>query len=277
MSKVTQPQSNAIIIGFDSAWTDSPKAPGSICAITFDNAGREEFVFPQMVSFSQSRAFIEENRRGYPLCLVALDQPTIVPNFSGSRPVERVAASVVSFIGGGVQPANRSRVGMFDDNAPIWAFKDALDAVEAPEQSRQSQSGFYLIEVFPALALAGIHPPFAQRLCAPKYNPQNKKRFQLAHWQEVTRRAAELANELGLAGLSDWAGQMHRHEKPRKADQDQLDAAICALVGMIWRACDRRVSAMIGDTDTGYMITPVSPETRSRLEAAAVSKSVPIG
>ncbi|MFT6073920.1 MAG: hypothetical protein ACJAZ1_000833 [Yoonia sp.] len=29
-------QHSAIFYGFDSAWTDNPKAPGAICAVSFD-------------------------------------------------------------------------------------------------------------------------------------------------------------------------------------------------------------------------------------------------
>ena len=29
---IATPQTDTIIVGFDSAWTDAPKAPGAICA-----------------------------------------------------------------------------------------------------------------------------------------------------------------------------------------------------------------------------------------------------
>ena len=61
---------------------------------------------------------------------------------------------------------------------------------------------------------------------------------------------------------------------PRKSDQDMLDAAICALVGFVWRSCDRNAAAMIGDLQTGYMIAPVSDETRHKLRSAAEALGV---
>jgi predicted RNase H-like nuclease len=48
------------------------------------------------------------------VCVVTIDQPTMVPNPGGMRPVDKVAASLISWLGGGVQPANRSKKGMFD-------------------------------------------------------------------------------------------------------------------------------------------------------------------
>jgi predicted RNase H-like nuclease len=108
---------------------------------------------PRQASFKEALEFIQRERRTCDYCLVALDQPTIVPNTTGCRPVDRVAGSLIGFIGGGVQPANRSRVGMFDDGAPIWRFKRDLGATEDPEVSRKAQHGIFIVEVFPALAL----------------------------------------------------------------------------------------------------------------------------
>jgi predicted RNase H-like nuclease len=76
-----------------------------------------------LASFSEAEAIIRAETLEVGKSLIALDQPTIVPNLSGSRPVDKVAGALISWVGGGVQPANRSKLGMFDDAAPIWRFK----------------------------------------------------------------------------------------------------------------------------------------------------------
>ena len=63
---------------------------------------------------------------------------------------------------------------------------------------------------------------------------------------------------------------------PRKGHQDMLDAAVCALVGLIWRGAPADRSVMIGDVESGYMVTPISDETRQRLEKAADMRDVPL-
>jgi hypothetical protein len=63
---------------------------------------------------------------------------------------------------------------------------------------------------------------------------------------------------------------------PRKGDQDKLDAAICALVGLMWRTKPRTETIMIGDLETGYMIAPASSEVRSKLNLAALKSGVAI-
>lgn len=273
--KLIAPQSSTIIFGFDSAWTDSPKAPGAICAITFDEMAIADFIEPRLVSFTEALDFIETQRRGYAVSLVALDQPTVVPNTTGSRPVDKVAASLVSFIGGGVQPANRGKIGMFCDDAPIWPFLSSLCATETPLESRSATTGHFLVEVFPALALPALHPDFAKRLGAPKYNPQNRRKFRIEDWQSVAQTIATTSKQLGITGLASWAETKATVPRPQKADQDELDASLCALIGLIWRGGPADASAMIGDINAGYMITPISDATKRRLEAAAVSRDVP--
>lgn len=270
------PQSSTIIFGFDSAWTDAAKAPGAICAIAFDERGQVEFHEPRLVSFADARAFIGSLRQDFSVSFVALDQPTVVPNSAGSRPVDKVAGSLVSFVGGGVQPANRSKIGMFCDDSPIWSFLSDLNATQDPIEARTAPAGHFLIEVFPALALPAFEDAFSQRLHAPKYNPQNRKKFRLEDWRSVTRVVQTTAQGFDVSGLADWSDRMHALSQPRKADQDKLDAALCALIGLAWRAGPVSCSAMLGDLTNGYMVTPMSEFTRPRLEQAANQRGVPI-
>jgi predicted RNase H-like nuclease len=269
------PQRSTVIFGFDSAWTDAPRAPGAICAITVEDRGDVRFHEPRLASFAQARAFIDGLRKGFAVSLVALDQPTVVPNAAGSRPVDKVAASLVSFVGGGVQPANRSKTGMFCDDAPVWAFLSAVDATQDPLRARTASAGHFVIEVFPALALPALEDGFAGRLRAPKYNPQNRKKFRLEDWQAVAGVVARSAERLGVQGLADWARHVQAVGQPRKSDQDRLDAALCALIGLGWRAGPAARSAMPGDVDHGYMVTPISDATWPRLQRAALRRAVP--
>ncbi len=262
------------IVGFDSAWTDSRTAPGALSIIRIGGDGRRTFEPPALVSFDQALAVIEAETA--PLRLVALDQPTVVPNATGMRAVDRVAASVVSWLGGGVQPANRAKIGMFDDAAPLWRFKARLGAAEDPEASRAATAGLFLMEVFPALALASLDPSFCGRRLGPRYNPARRKTFTLAGWHGVVGTVRRLGEREAVEGLVAWADDLARVPAPRKADQDRLDAILCALIGLHWLTAPRDASVMIGDRVLGYMITPANPEVRARLASAALVCGVPV-
>jgi predicted RNase H-like nuclease len=264
------------IIGFDSAWTDKPTAPGAICTIRLQHGGAAVFYEPQMASFARALEIIAVEREHSDLCLVALDQPTIVPNLTSLRPVDRVAASLVSWIGGGVQPANRSKKGMFDDEAPIWRFLSALGAIEDPELARVAPSGLFVMEVFPALALPMMNALFCGRLAGPRYNPERRKTFQRDHWRAVAHFLGSFGDVGQVHSLATWLTTCADVLAPRKADQDKLDAVICALVGWHWLKAPREMSVMIGDLGSGYMVSPAPHGAHPRLVEMARANGVPI-
>jgi predicted RNase H-like nuclease len=63
---------------------------------------------------------------------------------------------------------------MFDVGAPIWRFLKVLGAKQDPELSRTAESGLFIVEVFPALALPAFDVKFNGRCKAPKYNPATR-------------------------------------------------------------------------------------------------------
>ncbi|HEY1615662.1 MAG TPA: DUF429 domain-containing protein [Rhizomicrobium sp.] len=265
-----------IYIGFDSAWTDNPKVLGAICAVGIEDGHQTLFHSPQLVSFSQALSFIQNHRSRNGVTLIALDQPTVVPNLTSMRPVERAAASLIGWLGGGVQPSNRGRLGMFCDASPIWRFLTALGAKENPELARIADNGLFVIEVFPALALASLDARFFGRLKGPRYNPSRKKTFLVADWGHVAEAAARDAHSLGCDELAEWCRTAQRAACPLKADQDKLDSAICGLIALHWRLRPREASLLLGDLTTGYMVLPASREVRDYLITPARKQLVPM-
>ena len=263
------------LIGFDSAWTDKKSAPGAICALLVDEGRTVTFHPPRLSTFDEALEFIESVKSPDGATLIALDQPTIVPNLTSMRPVERVAASLISWIGGGVQPANRGKVGMFCDASPIWSFLGRLGATEDPEAARTATTGTHVMEVFPALSLPSLDPQFFNRLSGPRYNPGRKKTFRLEDWQKVARVAEAQFVSFGVPDAAEWCAIDAERDQPTKADQDRLDAMLCLLVAMHWRLAPRDQSIMLGDLDTGYMIFPASENVRERITSRAKEQGVP--
>ncbi len=168
-----------------------------------------------------------------------------------------------------MQPSNRGKLGMFCDASPIWGFLRALGAREAPEEARTATSGLYLMEVFPALALPSFAPEFFGRLAAPRYNPGRRKTSLPADWERVARAVASQFDDFELSEPARWCREAASNPRPRKADQDRLDAMLCLLVSLHWRLRSRSLSVLLGDLETGYMVAPASPEVRFRIEEAA--------
>ena len=165
---------------------------------------------------------------------------------------------------------------MFCDNAPIWPFLKSLGATEDPEAARTADVGFYVMEVFPAIAIASFDEDFFGRLKAPRYNPGRKKTYLAADWIRVAQAAAVEARALGCEELAEWCEAASRLLPPKKANQDMLDSAICTLVAIRWCRSPRHESVRLGDMTSGYMVTPTSPQMRDRLATAARKYSVPM-
>ena len=265
-----------VLVGFDSAWTDGRR--GAISAQRFEDGVAVEFRPPCLARFDEAQSIVVELAISADLLLVAIDQPTVVPNLDGFRPVERVVASIVNRLKGGVQPGRRGGGGalMFGDGAPIWRFLERLDAVQDPERARASNSGRFAMEVFPAVALPSLVPAIWERQRAAKYNPEVRRMFLLTDWHLVCDGLSTVASALGLSALADWA-RIHRAlDPPRKADQDRLDAALCLLIARHWRQAPRDQSMIVGDRTHGYIVTPASPEVGRVLAKAATKLGVSV-
>ncbi len=252
------------------------KSPGAICALEIDQQGKSIFVAPELATFGEAVNYIKQRQLRFDLCMVAIDQPTIVNNMVGCRPVERVAASIISYVGGGVQPSNKSKANMFGDDAAIWRFKWSLKANDNIEVCQLGSEGLFIAEVFPALALLTFESAFLKVKGAPKYNPKNKKKFRIEDWKAVNAAVINIANYSGLSTVANWALNQIENTTPHKSDQDKLDSIICVLIGQHWLFEGRSKSVMIGDLETGCMISPCSDAVRLKLVDKASELRVPL-
>lgn len=166
-----------------------------------------------------------------------------------------------------MQPANRSKTGMFDDAAPIWRFLAELGGTEDPEAAQTAQDGLFYFEVFPALALASIGNSFFGRLAGPRYNPARRKTFRMADWHCVRAAVADDARRIGCDALAEWCDDLGSIQRPVKADQDRMDAAICLLIALRWRLEGLGACTMVGDLEAlerGDIKVPLSRCRRAR-------------
>jgi predicted RNase H-like nuclease len=206
--------------------------------------------------------------------VLAIDQPLVVRNETGRRPVEAAVSSVVGRYRGGVQPSSRvGRANLFGDQAPIWAFLADLAASEDPFAVPQARDGRFVFEVFPALGNLGLFPASWHRERCYKYNPANKT-FSQADWRDLCLAAAAAFAALPCAGGDQRCRQLAAIS-PNKAAQDQLDALICVLHAHRFWAHGFPKSLLVGDTVTGYMVVPTHHALTAALRADAQRKGVP--
>jgi predicted RNase H-like nuclease len=264
---------DAVFTGFDSAWTRGNC--GAIAHARLSD-GQLTFVPPVIANFDEAAEAIESEGRGVDLHLIGVDQPLIVPNLAGCRPVERAFQPLMGKMRSAILPANRGRFGMFDDGAPIRSFIKRLQAPLDPIQAINATKERFAFEIYPAGALLGLFPEFIDRGRCPKYNPKNRKNFSLIDWNMVCTLVGQHGKEFGILGFAEWCREHADMPRPRKADQDCLDAAICVLVTFTWWKFGLERSLMVGDLDTGYIVTPTNTEMTTKICAAAAVHGVPV-
>lgn len=250
-----------LIIGFDSAWTG--KHQGGIAAAILNSDGVFlELGTPINVDFNKAGALIEHWRQKHKPAktLIMIDQPTIVRNNLGQRCVEKIVSSPIGTYLGGVQPANTGKASMFGKGAPIWEFLEELGGPSNPYHQFHTRD-VEIYEVFPALALISldwIHPPCKIKDQLPKYNPANKN-FSICDWQYVCGRLSTILRHHGLSHIPAWIDLQSIKAvncKPKKFEQDCLDACICLLIAIL--AAKKENLLVVGNMNSGYMVTPFS-------------------
>ena len=246
---------SVLLVGFDSAWT-AHNHGGLVAVLRSADGTIEELGDPCSVRYPEATQVIRDwrERLDPTHTLLLLDQPTIVRNATGQRPVEGIAGSPIGRHGGGMQPANTSKAEMFGPDAPVWEFLVEFGGAADPLEPAGAVAVF---ETYPSLALIGLDwllPASSAVRRLPKYNPANRAKFSLEDWRFVCECSGAELRALGLNELPLWLDEIAEHRTPRKADQDGLDACLCLIVAL--QLVEQRTCLMVGDMSTGYIVVP---------------------
>ena len=250
-----------LIVGFDSAWTAHKKG-AIVGALLSDDGVCRELEPPQAASFSDAASIIDQwQAAAKPTrTIVMLDQPIVVSNESGQRPVENMISSSVGRRRGAVQPSSRARTDMFGPDAPIQEFLKRFEVAVAPEAPLGAAC---VIETYPVLALIAMNWTLddeerGKRL--PKYNPE-RQTYSDADFQYVCGQVHDALLEPGFESTRDWLQRIMHPVGPttraqRKTNQDGLDACLCLLVGI--HVAKGLNCLYVGSGETGYMVVQYS-------------------
>ena len=256
-----------LLVGFDSAWTQGKR--GAIVAAILGPGGfLRDLGDPQLASFQEAGNVIRrwQAEQSPTSTVILLDQPTIVSNSTGQRPVENIVSSCVSLRHGGMQPASTARADMYGPNAPVWTYLAEFGGAVDPFALVGNDAA--VIETYPVLAIIALgwlreDSRTTGRL--PKYNPERKATFSIDDWRYVCGNASSAFRERGLVAIARWIDEARDKDRPQKGDQDMLDACLCLLVSL--HLVERKGCLMIGDQQTGYILVPHCSNLQRELEA----------
>ena len=263
-------------MGFDSAWT-AGNSGGIVGVMCEKDGAMQSLGLPMAANFADAAAVVDrwQQEQAPQRTLILLDQPTIVVNEAGQRPVERIVCSSVIRRRGAVQPANTARSEMFGDDAPVWGFLRAVGGSLDPDEASAECT---VLETYPVLTLIAkqwLLPDSQRQERLPKYNPARRKTFSLDDWAFVCVQVAQLLMRSGLQDLADWCEASSGLSRVTKQAQDLLDACICLVPAL---ELARGASCLVvGKSESGYMVVPSGEALERELVARCEAIGRPAG
>ena len=234
---------SARIIGIDLAWGE--KNPDGLCLI---RASRERSVLvgsALTAGDDELMAWLDQHAPPSEATLLVIDAPLIIPNATGSRPVDRQTTSLFGKNHAGCYPANSGKCAR-----PLRVVQRLQEHGYAVGFDLRTSSRM-AAEVYP-------HPAMI-RLFELDLTIKYKKGAVAAKRQEFKRLQGLIKDCLNTryAGLEVGAQILTLLDMPwKKSIEDQTDALFCSLIGYHhWLHRGIR-SEVIGDLATGFILLP---------------------
>lgn len=254
-----------LLIGFDSAWGE--RAKGYITAALQDNSDSLEFILtPTAVRWQSALELINTlyDKTNATCVSIFIDQPVIIKNQAGQRPVEKIVSSIIGTLGGGVQAAYLDSH-LHSDDSNLQHF------IARCQQSFECE----IIETYPTLSNVAcgwlVHDADTGQQKLAKYNP-DKKSFSLAHWKYICDQLADEFLSTGLCKPAEVIRELKAISAPKKMHQDQLDSFICLFNAIC--SFKFKSSMLVGEAGSGQISIPYNEELaaalRTRCQAIAL-------
>ncbi|TDD59343.1 DUF429 domain-containing protein [Kribbella antibiotica] len=201
-------------------------------------------------------------------CLVAIDAPIIVTNPTGNRPCESLVSRHFGRYGASCHSANLSKP-HFADGTRALRLTDKLGLAVDPRDQSERRA----VEVYPHPAIVVLFDlPYILTYKNKPGRDLEHLRRELLSLLDHLETLREASPPLLLDTCPDW----HRirqatTQAERKADlgriEDSIDGIVCAYIAAYAVANPTAVRAM-GNPETGYILTPVTPEIASAYDSA---------
>ena len=228
------------IYGIDLAWGN--RNPDGICCLEANHPSRTRVSLYRTHGDESLRRLVRT--ASTPTCLLAIDAPLICPNSEGARPVDRETHRVFGRFKCGCYPANTTLCPRPPRVRELFEEQGFVCSPSLPPSRKRS-----MIEVYPHTAIVRWFR-LAERI------PYKKGR------REDRRSAFRQLQSLLLDYLEDNRIEIDKNSRApleqdwTKALEDQVDALICALVGLEHWSYQGQRSQVLGDIASGFLVTP---------------------
>jgi predicted RNase H-like nuclease len=251
------------VVGVDLAW--SPRNRSGLCVVEGDRV----LASTVLTGDDDIVAWIRGWDDGE--LLVGFDAPLVVRNVTGRRACESVIAAGFASAHAGPYPANLTLL-RGDVRAYRIARRLRLGVSPAAVDRRPLRAA---LEVFPHPALVVL---LDRRERLP-YKPKPGRSLEVRHDAMCELLDGIVALKRGdppldVAACPDWARlaamcQARVSGAALKRLEDELDAYVCAYIGLYHLAWAGRRSLTVGDAANGYIVTPATTRHAALMRARA--------
>ncbi len=206
--------------------------------------------------------------------IVGIDAPLDVPNLTGERPVEAALRRCFGKHQAGAHPANRTR---FKNDIRGERLAARLAAECSIVNDFRIGAGDTrvrrCVEVFPHPAMVVLFG--LEKTLKYKAKPGRDHTSRMAEYTRYVDGLRGLANVEPALRVPDWlAVPTNKQGAELKRYEDLLDALMCAYVAAYFgRWGDGERCMVIGDAQSGYIVSPITPGFRACLESPVPTKS----
>lgn len=243
-------------IGVDLAWT--PNGGTGLCSVSDGRVDGST----RLISDDDMLEWLEERTRED--VLVAIDAPLIVRNVAGRRPVEKIISRCFGSRHASAHSSNLSLASFRNGVRGEW-LASALRLDIEPEFPPRTPVR-RAIEVYPHTALVGL------------FDLPTTLKYKGKAGRTLAVRLSEFARLLALLeSLRGWDPALQVSALPRWNElkaavalpataaslariEDEVDAYVCAYTAFYYWWHGTAKSHVVGDTATGYIVTPVTRE-----------------
>lgn len=257
-------------IGIDLAW--GTRSTTAAVVLTGDTTGVAYHAHVDALTNNEAIMDFVQTHGGEPGAglLVAIDAPTLVLNATGRRPCEAFLSRHLRKQEAGAHPANRTLLsdenGEVRGEALVALLETRLAITHTPHFDRLGLAPRAAFEVFPHpahIALFGIEKTLKYKKKPGRDRDYRNEEFRRYIAFLLALNAADPPLNVPPDFLPDPITFVT--EAALKRYEDRLDALTCAYVAAYHHRHHADRSIVIGDMETGYIVTPATDALREAL------------
>lgn len=236
-------------IGIDLGWKSQPSG---LCCLELEDGKLQLLDLGRQEAIADILTWIDKIVQSEAPAMIAVDAPTLIPNFTGSRLPDKLSHKYFGKYHAGCYPANQNLA--FAERTINFGLElESRGFVHAPTIEPQTP-GRYQIEVFPHPAIVNLFG--LERILKYKKGRISDRRLELIKLQNYI---LEILPSLSppLSFIDFFPLEIPTTGAALKETEDKLDSLICAYVAAYWWFWGIQSNLVLGDLTTGYIVIPL--------------------